>query len=196
MRPTREVVRFGRPLDPFGNDVTDEGDSIDRAGRITDPASFVKGADGEVVDDDQRDAEYTRALGRRLGAAYPRLTVFHSTHLVARAVWDAVCHNAGTRDIYRLLRAPSGHLEVPVASVLAGIDRLRARLTENPTYGAEHPLHTAQSAVDKLETGIHGLSSYHTRPVLKRTAEMISTLDRKLLDYYQNRTAHIPPEAS
>ena len=62
------VVRFGRPLDPFGNDVTDDGESIDRAGRIVDPASFVRGADGEVTDDDQRDAEYTRALGRRLAA--------------------------------------------------------------------------------------------------------------------------------
>ena len=50
----------------FGNDITDEGESIDRAGRSVDPASFVRGADGEVTDDDQRDAEYTRALGRRL----------------------------------------------------------------------------------------------------------------------------------
>ncbi|HZJ63067.1 MAG TPA: 1-acyl-sn-glycerol-3-phosphate acyltransferase, partial [Kofleriaceae bacterium] len=76
------VVRFGRPLDPFGNDITDDGESIDRAGRKIDPASFVRGADGEVSDDDQRDAEYTRALGRRLAAAYPRLTVLHATHLV------------------------------------------------------------------------------------------------------------------
>src|SRR6185295_9837508 len=62
------IVRFGRPLDPFGDDV----ESIDRQGRVVDPTSFVRGADGEVTDDDQRDAEYTRALGRRLAAAYPR----------------------------------------------------------------------------------------------------------------------------
>ena len=80
------VVRFGRPLDPFGNDITDDGESIDRAGRKVDPASFLRGADGEVSDDDQRDAEYTRALGRRLAQTYPKLTVFHSTSLLARAV--------------------------------------------------------------------------------------------------------------
>jgi glycerol-3-phosphate O-acyltransferase len=186
------VVRFGRPLDPFGNDITDDGESIDRAGRIVDPASYVRGADGEVTDDDQRDAEYTRALGRRLSAAFPRLTVFHSTHLVARAVYDGISQNAGTRDIYRLLRAPQGHLEIPVATALASIDRLRARLVENPAYGAEHPLHTAQSAADKLETGIHGLSSYHTRPVITRSNEMLQVQDVKLLYYYMNRTAHIP----
>jgi glycerol-3-phosphate O-acyltransferase len=196
------VVRFGRPLDPFGNDITDDGESIDRAGRIVDPASYVKGADGEVVDDDQRDSEYTRALGRRLSAAFPRLTVLHSTHLVARAVYDGIARNAGTHDIYRLMRAPQGHLEVPVASVLAAIDRLRARLQENPAYGSEHPLHTAQSATDKLETGIHGLSTYHTRPIVSRIAsggagaDMLQVHDVKLLYYYQNRTSHIPVEAS
>ncbi len=194
------VVRFGRPLDPFGNEITDDGESIDRAGRIIDPASYLRGADGEVTDDDQRDAEYTRALGRRLAAAYPRLTVFHSTHLVARAVYDAIANNAGTHDIYRLLRAPSGHLEVPVASVIAGIERLRARLGENPEYGAEHPLHTNQSAADKLETGMHGLGTYHTRPIVtlhgRGNESMLTVQDVKLLYYYHNRTAHIPAEAS
>src|SRR4051812_25807042 len=82
------VVRFGRPFDPFGNEVTDDGESLDRAGRAVDPATFVRGADGEVSDDDQRDAEYTRALGQRLADAYPRLTVFHSTSLVARVLFD------------------------------------------------------------------------------------------------------------
>ncbi len=189
------VVRFGRPLDPFGNDVTDDGESIDRAGRVVDPASYLRGPDGEVTDDDQRDAEYTRALGRRLAAVYPRLTVLHSTHLVARAVYDGIAANAGTRDIYRLLRAPTGHLEVPVSEVIESIDRLRRRLGEHPEYGTEHPLHTTQSAADKLATGIHGLSTYHTRPAVARTAETVTVQDVKLLYYYYNRTAHIPPLA-
>ncbi|MEO8704623.1 MAG: hypothetical protein ABI867_31500, partial [Kofleriaceae bacterium] len=189
------VVRFGRPLDVFGNDITDDGESIDRAGRIVDPASYVRGADGEVTDDDQRDAEYTRALGRRLAAAYPALTVFHSTQLVARALYDAISKHAGTRDIYRLIRAPQGHLEVPVSDALANIDRLRSRIIEHPQYGAENPLYTGQTAAEKLETGIKGLSSYHTRPIVERTGETLSVKDVKLLYYYQNRTAHIPPLA-
>src|SRR3954469_2494123 len=93
------IVRFGRPLDPFGNDITDDGESIDRAGRIVDPGSFVRGADGEVTDDDQRDAEYTRALGRRLVQVFPKLTVFHATHLLARTLYDEMAKRAGTRDI-------------------------------------------------------------------------------------------------
>jgi glycerol-3-phosphate O-acyltransferase len=190
------VVRFGRPLDPFGNDVDDEGESIDRTGRVVDPASYVRGADGEVTDDDQRDAEYTRMLGRRLAAVYPRLTVFHSTHLVARALYDAIAKNAGTHDIYRLMRAPQGHLEVPVATAMDGIVRLRARIADHPEFGAEHPLYSSQSASEKLDTGVKGLSTYHTRAAVERNGENLLVRDVKLLYYYQNRTSHIPVEAS
>jgi glycerol-3-phosphate O-acyltransferase len=188
------IVRFGRPLDVFGNDITDEGESIDRAGRIVDPASYVRGADGEVTDDDQRDAEYTRALGRRLAAAYPRLTVLHSTQLVARAVYDVLAKLHGTRDVYRLMRLPDA--AVPVAQVIDQITRLRARLVDNPAYGSEHPAHTAQTAADKLDDAVRGLSTYHTHAAIERTGESIVVTDVKLLYYYQNRTAHIPPEAS
>jgi glycerol-3-phosphate O-acyltransferase len=177
------IVRFGRPLDAFGNDVADDGESLDRQGRVVDPASFVRGADGEVADDDQRDAEYTRALGRRLAAVYPRLTVFHA---IARA--------AGTRDIYRLLRVPPGQLAVGVDAVVEALVRLRARLAETPAWGAEHPLLSAQAATAVVDDAVRGLSSYHTRPIVSRLEQTLQVDDVKLLYYYQNRTAHVPPE--
>jgi glycerol-3-phosphate O-acyltransferase len=190
------VVRFGRPLDPFGNDITDDGESLDRAGRAVDPASFVRGADGEVTDDDQRDAEYTRALGRRLAAAYPRLTVFHATHLVARAVYDAIARTAGTRDIYRLLRLSPPQLAVQVDRVVELLARLRARLADQPAWGSEHPLLAAQPDAAIVDDAVRGLSGYHTRPPVSRRDQTLQVDDVKLLYYYQNRTAHIPPEAT
>jgi glycerol-3-phosphate O-acyltransferase len=188
------VVRFGRPLDPFGNDVTDEGESIDRAGRIIDPSSYVRGADGEVTDDDQRDAEYTRVLGRRLVAAYPRLTVFHSTSLVARVLYDAIARTVGTRDVYRLLRAPVAQLGVRVEEAVAGLERLRARIAAHPAWGAEHPTYAHESAAEKLDDAVRGLGTYHTRAAVTRQGDLLQVEDVKLLYYYMNRTAHIPPE--
>ena len=188
------MVRFGRPLDVFGNDITDDGESIDRAGRVVDPASYVRGADGEVTDDDQRDAEYTRALGRRLSAVYPTLTVYHSTNLVARVLYDAIAKNVGTHDIYRLLRAPTAQLGVRVSDAIEGLVRLRARLAAHPAYGAEHPGYMDQPADAKVDDAVRGLGAYHTRPAVVRHGEMLQVEDVKLLYYYQNRTAHIPPE--
>ncbi|HEY0189584.1 MAG TPA: 1-acyl-sn-glycerol-3-phosphate acyltransferase [Kofleriaceae bacterium] len=190
------IVRFGRPLDPFGNDVTDDGDSIDRAGRIVDPASFVRGADGEVTDDDQRDAEYTRALGRRLAAAYPTLTVFHPTHLAARALYDAIAAAAGTRDIYRLMRLAPSQLAIDFNAALEQLIRLRARIAEHPVWGAEHPRTISHAAGAIIDDAVRGLSTYHARPIVTRRDQLLQVDDVKLLYYYQNRTAHIPPEAA
>jgi glycerol-3-phosphate O-acyltransferase len=190
------VVRFGRPLDPFGNEVTDDGESLDRAGRLVDPASYVRGADGDVTDDDQRDAEYTRALGKKLAQVYPRLTVFHSTNLLARALYDAVAAAVGTRDIYRLLRAAPSQLGLDVGAAVAGVERLRQRLAETPAWGSEHPLYTGQTAAQKVDDAVRGMSSYHTRPIVERVGDRLQVVDLKLLYYYQNRTAHIPAEVA
>lgn len=190
------VVRFGRPLDPFGNEVDDDGESHDREGRRIDPSSYVRGADGEVTDDDQRDAEYTRVLGRKLAATYPALTVFHPTSLVARALYDRVAAAVGTRDIYRLLRAPAAMLAVPVAELTADVDALRHRIAATPSAGAVHPQFATASAAQIVDDAVRGLGTYHTRPAITRRGDDLIAADLKLLFYYQNRTAHLPPEAA
>ena len=186
------MVRFGRPLDVFGNDVTDEGESLDRAGRVIDPASFLRGADGQISDDDQRDAEYTRALGRRLSAEYPRLTVFHATHLAARVLYDAISAQNGTRDVYRLMRSPKSRLVVPLQTVLDRLGALRGQLLGNPQWGAEHPLLNGQEDREVFDDAFRGLSSYHTRRVVARESDVLHVDDVQLLYYYQNRLAHVP----
>jgi len=186
------VIRFGRPLDPFGNDVTDDGASLDRAGRVIDPSSYVRGADGEVTDDDQRDAEYTRMLGTRLADIYPRETVFHATHLAARVLFDRIKAAAGTADIYRLLRAPSSHRAAPAAELVAGIDALARRLAADPALGRLHGQLAGKDGAAILDEAIAALRAYHTHPVVQRHGDDVTAADLKLLYYYQNRTSHVP----
>lgn len=188
------VIRFGRPLDPLGHDVDDDGQSRDRAGRVVDLRSYFVGADGRFRVDDQRDAEYTRLLGRRLVQAFPRESVFHATTVVARAVFDRLCAAAGTRDIYRLTRLPPGR-EVPVADVIAGLGGLRAQLAARPEAGRLH--HRVASAGDAatLDDALRALGSYHRHPVLERHGDVVRIGDVPLLFYYQNRLAHLPVEA-
>jgi glycerol-3-phosphate O-acyltransferase len=190
------IVRFGRPLDPFGNEVTDDGESLDRSGRVVDPASFLRGANGEVTDDDQRDAEYTRALGRRLADVYPRLTVFHATHLLARVLYDELARRTGTRDIYRLIRLAPATSPISVRDAHDALVRLRARLAASTELGAEHPLLLSQTADELIDDAVRGLGTYHTRPVIVREGDALRIDDVKLLYYYQNRMAHVPVEMS
>ena len=185
------VIRFGRPFDPFGNDVDDAGESLDRRGRRVDPAAYVRGAGGDVVDDEQRDGEYTRLLGRRLVHAYPRETVFHSTHLAARALWDYVTTSAGTRDIYRVLRVPGSLMVVPVARAISAVAALVERIERDPACGRLHAAIARRPADEILDDAISGLRTYHTRPVVERHGDIVVVGDPKLLFYYQNRTAHL-----
>ncbi|MEZ4404342.1 MAG: 1-acyl-sn-glycerol-3-phosphate acyltransferase [Kofleriaceae bacterium] len=188
------VIRFGRPLDPLGHEVDDDGASIDSRGRVVDLRGFFAGADGAVRKDEQRDAEYTRLLGRKLAAAYPRESVFHATVLVARAVYDQLCGAAGTRDIYRLARLPPGR-EVPAADVVRGLGALRSTLAAHPEAGRLH--HRVASAGDGavLDDALRALATYHSHPVVERVGEALRIGDVKLLYYYQNRLAHLPTEA-
>jgi len=187
------VVRFGRPLDPFGNDVDDDGESRDRSGRRIDPRTYLLGGDGEVTADDQRDAEYTRLLGRRLVEVYPRETVFHATHLVARVLYDAVCADAGTRDVYKLLRLPPGK-EIPITAVIQGVGALRARIAGDRDAGRLHQRVAAAGDTAVVDDAVRALGSYHSTPVVERRGDALRIGDLELVYYYQNRTAHLPPE--
>jgi len=187
------VIRFGRPLDPFGNDVDDDGESRDRTGRRVDPRTYLFGADGAVTADGQRDAEYTRLLARRLVEVYPRDTVFHSTHLVARVLYDAVCAQAGSRDIYRLLRAPAGH-RVALAEVVAAVGALRQRIATTPDAGRLHARVVAAGDAATVDDAVRALATYHTHPVIDRDGDHLRVGDLELVFYYQNRLAHLPPD--
>jgi hypothetical protein len=53
------------------------------------------------------------------------------------------------------------------------------------------------TAVDDLvDEGVRALSTYHTRPVVRRVGGGLEVGALGLLFYYQNRTAHLPPEAA
>jgi len=184
------VIRFGRPLDPLGHDVDDDGASIDRRGRSIDLRGYFQGADGAVRVDDQRDAEYTRLLGRRLAAAYPRESVFHATHAVSRVVYDLVCAQAGTRDIYRLTRLPPNR-EVALADVVRGLGALRTQLAAHPEAGRFHQRVESLGDQAVVDDAVRALGGYHKRPVLSRAGEQLIVGDLKLVFYYQNRLAHL-----
>jgi hypothetical protein len=155
----------------------------------------MRDGSGEVAHDPQRDAVYTRHLGRALAEAYHRDTVFFSTHLVCRSMLDAVIERTGIRDIYRLLRLPPSAVAVELADGLARIDRLKKRLRDNPELGALSPALGEMSATQILDDGMRSLGTYHTRPVARRAGDTLRVGYFKLLYYYQNRTSHIARES-
>jgi glycerol-3-phosphate O-acyltransferase len=188
------VIRYGAPLDPFGNAVDENGDSMDARGRPIDPAQYVTDPSGAVQADAQRDSEYTKALGDELVRAFRRLTVLMPTNLVARAVFDRLAARRGTRDMYRLLR--DFEEQVPVAAVRDDLEKLRERLDRRPELGAVADKWSGMRPADLIDEALRMFLGYHSRPVLEREGDHLLVRDLRLLFYYQNRTAHIAAEVA
>lgn len=184
------VIRFGRPIDPFGNAVEADGESYDRRGRRVDPASYVKNTAGEVVLDASRDAQYTRELGEEICRQYEREAVIMSTHVVASACFDALRRAAGRDDLFTILR-PRDTLVIPRDELASDVRRRKEDLALMERKGevALGEFVRSHSGGDIVERALRSFAGYHSSPVLEARREGIAIRDPKLLFYYQNRLA-------
>ena len=184
------VVRFGQPLDPFGNAVDEHGTSHDARGRAVDPLSYILGPDDRPRVDHARDAQYTRELGEAICTHYKKDTVVMSTHLVASAAFDRLRRWVGKGDLFGIL-AHKDSVVVPrkdlAADVAALIETMR---------GLEAKGELVLSAAVKqgtpeqvLDDAIRALAAYHAQPAIAVSGANLVLADTRLLFYYQNRLA-------
>ncbi|MFT3766376.1 MAG: 1-acyl-sn-glycerol-3-phosphate acyltransferase [Minicystis sp.] len=184
------VIRFGDPIDPFGNAVDGEGVSHDRRGRVVDPATYVKNARGEVVIDHARDTQYTRELGEEICKAYTKDTVIMSTHLVASACFARLRSASPAGDLFTVLRQREA-VTIPRDDLARDVVRLRDELLAIEREGGVRVGDVVRRASggDIVEGALRAFAGYHTSPVLRSSPEGIVLCDTNLLFYYQNRLA-------
>ncbi len=184
------IVRFGTPIDPFGNAVEEDGESYDRRGRRVDPASYVKDVNGKVSLDAARDGQYTRELGDEICRSYERETVIMSTHVVAASCFDALRKAAGRDDLFTILR-PRDPIVIPRDELASDVRRRKEELTLMERRGevALSEFVRSTSGGDLVERALRAFAGYHTNPVLEARRDGIAIRDPKLLFYYQNRLA-------
>jgi glycerol-3-phosphate O-acyltransferase len=185
------VIRFGRPLDPFGNQVDAAGQSRDRRGRAVDTAGYVRAIDGRVTIDGERDAQYTRELGNEVAAAFLRETIVMPTSVVAAACFDALRQKSPSADVFTILRMRD---QVIARDDLAReVLRLRDRLLDMERSGGVVVAESVRRASggDIVAQAARAFRGYHTSPVIEPRHDGMALCDPNLLFYYQNRlTAH------
>jgi glycerol-3-phosphate O-acyltransferase len=188
------VVRFGRPLDCFGNEVDEDAVSRDVHGRPVDRLSYLVGDDGLPGPDAARDAQYTRELAGAIVAAFARDTVAMATHLVAASAFAELCERTearhSTRDIFALL-GRQDDVVVPRAVLADRIERLRDRAGELESRGSLvlRPHLARSTGREILDEALRAFSGYHTTPVLEPRGADLVLVDTRLIFYYQNRLA-------
>ena len=182
-------LTFLPPLDPLGNRVDREGRSLDGRGRPVDVARYLMDEAGRIVDDEERDHEYTRELGERLGEAFLRGNTVMVTHLVAWAAFAELRRQNPGLDLYRFLRTGGDAASLPLGRLVQLVDQLRVRLAELAGQGRLRLSERVRSAQpdEQVLQALRAFGTYHARPALERVGDRVHARDRALLLYYRNR---------
>jgi glycerol-3-phosphate O-acyltransferase len=182
-------IVVGRPLDVFGNEIDQQGESLDAHGRVVDRTRYVL-RDGEPVLDRQRDEEYTRELAGSIVRSFERTTVLQATNVLCRVVFDWLKERSPGMDLYRLLRTGGPEDSLPMTQVYERLAHVQARLAALADTGGVvlSPLVRNGDPVEVASHALKLLGSYHRRPALQRRGDRLFHLDRNLILYYQNRT--------
>lgn len=180
-------VSFGEVMDVLGNKVDEEGNSYNHLGQKIDVKKYFI-TNGELKDDEQRDAEYTRILGERIVDNYHRYNVVLTSHLVCFTVFELILKKYKGVDLFTVLRTPVEDIAIPYAEVVDTILRLKEKLKEMYDQGEVLTSPELRWNPDKIiEHGMNNINMYHTASPLTHTGNMVGSEDLKLLYYYHNR---------
>lgn len=181
------TIRFGAPMDPFGNEVSPDGLSLDARGRVVEPQRYLW-RDGVPVEDTARARAYTRALGRKVVDSWKKNNVVYPMHIVAMALFEYVCRQHPSWDVDRLLWFARG--DSIGRSIAEGeTERLMRLVRRDAAQGTLRLSHSAEkfSAQEMVEDALRRFRTYHTSPVVEAEGHELRLSDLRLLNYYGNR---------
>jgi glycerol-3-phosphate O-acyltransferase len=188
MDPTT-VIRFGEPMDPFGNVVDGDGESYDDRGRRVDPRTYIQSSrTGEIVVDDSRDRQYTRFTGKKVADSFLRNTVIQPTQVVAWAIFELVRDRFPGFDVYQLLRMTDDEI-VPWHLLRATVAELIGDLREAAGRGAFRLAPSVGTGdIDQaIDDGIDGLRTFHIPSQISISGSGVIARRLDLLYFYGNR---------
>jgi glycerol-3-phosphate O-acyltransferase len=183
-------VRFGRALDPFGNEVDDDGRSCDPHGRVVDARRYVFDGDGHPGHDSARDRQYTRELGAAIIERLHQSNTILPTHVTCFAVMQALAEQSGEHDLYRVLRSRRVTEGLDAAALAEGVEQLLGVLRQRRQAGeVQLAVGLGVDAADIVTSARRALGLYHAPAPLERRGDRIHVGNPALVYYYRNRLA-------
>ena len=181
------IIRFGDPIDPFGNRVDGRGQSLTPTGRAIDAAGYVE-QQGKPVLDMVRDAAYTRELGEVLAQRYEEDTVLMSTQVVAHVLFRDLVQATPGMDLFARLRL-RGEISLDREEVCRELGEARDRLGVLEANGRVRTSDVVKEAspAELLDRALSLWNGYHDSTAATLEGDRVVLGDPALLLYYQNR---------
>ena len=181
------ILRFGEPIDPFGNDVDDEGRSLTPQGRAIDARTYVSRR-GQPTLDAARDRAYTQDLGEVLTQRFRRETVIMSTQLVAHVLFRRLVRATPGLDVFTRVRH-RGDVSMARDELVREVGEARDGLVRLEEQGEVHvsPLIRREPAEHVVDRALSAFKGYHDHIAALDVGAEVTAEDPTLLLYYQNR---------
>ena len=185
---SRIYITFGTPLDPFGNRVDFQGQSRDACDRPVDIQHYVC-RQGNVVEDEQRDREYTGVLGDAVVREFQRNNRVQSTNVVAQAMYELIQHRYPEADPYRQLRLALDTTGYTHQALLKQVDSVlsRVRTLEKDDQLRLAPKLLQSDGQSVLAKAVRLFGAYHTKMTIRQSGDRVFTDQPQLVLYYRNR---------
>ena len=182
---------FGQALDLFGNQVDISGRSFDQRGREVDRRLYLK-SHGVIVEDPQRDMEYTRVLEGKIAQAYRQDTIISEVNLLTWVIFDWLQEHNPTLDLFRLIRTGGKFDSILLSEVYERIEEKLESLQQQRAQGLTRLSQSLDfKAPEIVKRALFHLGSYHTRACVETRGHRLFHIDRELIYFYANRMAHL-----
>jgi glycerol-3-phosphate O-acyltransferase len=178
------VAHFGAPIDVLGNPVP--ADATARREAAIRRRRFVCNRDGEVEPDEQRDHLYTERLAEALVRAYPVGASIMATHLAAWVGWRSLEIRSGSRDPFRVIRAPYEARVIPRATFVERLTLALGQVIDGARAG-RWQTDLPASPIAVLDQALDRFGRYHKTRALRAEGDDVVVEDPKLALYYANR---------
>ena len=187
-QPSEITLSFGKPMDVLGNFVDENGVSHDRQNREVDVKEYFMSA-GKVVEDNQREMEYTKILADRIVERYFKENIVLSSHLVAFAAFIILKKENPNLDLFGVLRLPPEDFVFPMDGMVDVIEQLKSELMNMSKKGRIKLSDQIYYDTERLiKNGVRNLGKYHPEKTLKfNKKNQLVSQDFKLLFFYHNR---------
>lgn len=181
-------MNIGKPLDVLGNKVDTRGYSHDANGNLLDIGEYYM-TDGLIKADKQREAVYTRHLGRIIVDQFHKENVVLTSHIVCFAAFEYFQKLNKKDDLYTILSLSASNLEIELSIFQNWIKMIQAELIILRDKGAlKLSDDVLKDELFVIHDGIRNVNSYHqTRPILLDEKEMIRSEHLETLYFYHNR---------
>lgn len=183
---SRITVCFGEPLDIFGNEINEDGQSVDAHSRPIDIHKYIL-VDGVPDFSFQRDRVYTSILGNKILKSFLKNNVIMDTHLVSYVLFKIFRKKYPFSNVFKLVSSYEAECKKELLYEAVGfIKDILFKKRDNDELKLGRIIST--KPVDEIVAyAKRQLTSYHGESVLYEQKNSFISNDLITLYYYQNK---------